>query len=112
MEEKEKSQIKEHNQSRRNFLKDSGLTVGSLIIGGAIGNFITRKPESVKTTTSTSVQPRHMIDHSDALQFFTRKEDFNTLSAAVECIFPEDEHGPGAIGLGAPYYIDKTLASP
>ena len=27
-------------------------------------------------------------------------------------IYPEDEHGPGAIKLGAPFFIDKQLASP
>lgn len=112
MEEKKKSQNEEHSQSRRTFLMNSGLTVGSLIIGGAIGNFIARKPDSATNTTSTSVQPQQVNNHSEAMQFFTRKEDFDTLSAAVECIFPEDEHGPGAIGLGVPYFIDKQLSSP
>src|SRR5699024_9946516 len=42
--------------------------------------------------------------------FFKRREDFETLSAATERIFPEDDNGPGAIELGVPYFIDKQLA--
>lgn len=42
--------------------------------------------------------------------FFSREEDFNTLKAATERIFPEDDHGPGAIKLSVPYFIDKQLA--
>jgi len=36
--------------------------------------------------------------------------EFNVLSQAVERIFPEDDLGPGAIGLGVPYFIDNQLA--
>src|SRR5690625_7213983 len=42
--------------------------------------------------------------------FFTRYEDFVVLEQATERIFPEDDNGPGAIGLGVPYFIDKQLA--
>lgn len=44
--------------------------------------------------------------------FFTRTEDFLVLEATVERIYPEDDNGPGAIGLGVPYFIDKQLAGP
>src|SRR5699024_7765809 len=42
--------------------------------------------------------------------YFTRKEDFDVLSAATERIFPKDENGPGAIDLGVRYFIDHQLA--
>lgn len=42
--------------------------------------------------------------------FFQRKDDFEILSAATEVIYPEDDNGPGAIGLGVPYFIDRQLA--
>lgn len=100
-----------HNQSRRNFLKNSGLTVGGLIVGGAIGRIISMKPNSTPTTTQP-VETHQMANYNEALQFFTRKEDFEALAAATEVIFPEDKNGLGAIGLGAPYYIDKQLATP
>src|SRR5699024_4246413 len=45
-----------------------------------------------------------------ALMYFTRKKDFDVLSAATERIFPKDENGPGAIDLGVPYFIDHQLA--
>lgn len=32
------------------------------------------------------------------------------MSQATERIFPEDDFGPGAIGLGVPYFIDNQLA--
>src|SRR5699024_3608570 len=37
----------------------------------------------------------------------SRGEDFETLSAATEVIYPEDDNGPGAIELGVPYFIDR-----
>lgn len=110
MSEKENQQI--HNQSRRNFLRSSGLTVGGLILGGAIGSIFGMKPGSTPTTSQPTDSHHMTTNHNEAMLFFTRKEDFETLQAATEVIFPEDEHGPGAIGLGAPYYIDKQLASP
>lgn len=100
-----------HNQARRNFLKNSGLTVGGIILGGAVGSMIGVKPNSTKTTTKP-METQQMADYSEAMLFFTRKEDFDALAAATEVIFPEDDNGPGAIGLGAAYYIDKQLASP
>src|SRR5690625_3860788 len=42
--------------------------------------------------------------------YFTRKKDFDVLSAATERIYPKDENGPGAIELGVPYFIDHQLA--
>nr|WP_269448161.1 gluconate 2-dehydrogenase subunit 3 family protein [Lentibacillus sp. JNUCC-1] len=46
----------------------------------------------------------------EARTFFSRSEDFRTLAAATERIYPEDDNGPGAIELGVPYFIDKQLA--
>ncbi|MEH7249487.1 gluconate 2-dehydrogenase subunit 3 family protein [Neobacillus niacini] len=108
MSETEKNQS--HSQSRRNFLRNSGIAVGGVILGGAVGSLIGMKPNS--TETSKPIESHPMADYSEAMLFFTRKEDFDTLAAATEVIFPEDENGPGAIGLGAAFYIDKQLASP
>ena len=105
--------------SRRNFIQGTGLAVGGLIIGGGIGGVIGAKmgkdsgsaPAPTKLENKAPKESVH-VNHSEAMQFFTRKEDFEVLAAATEVIFPEDEHGPGAIGLGVPYFIDKQLASP
>ncbi|WP_158591810.1 gluconate 2-dehydrogenase subunit 3 family protein [Oceanobacillus halophilus] len=104
--------------SRRNFIQGTGLTVGGFIIGGSIGAFINpnleESTEKVETVTEQPepAEPKEMPDYTEAMQFFTRKEDFEALAAATEVIFPEDDLGPGAIGLGAPYFIDKQLAGP
>lgn len=115
-EEEKNSPILEKVSTRRNFIKNSGLTVGGLVLGGAVGSLLGGKTETIMKTVTKTIEidpPVHeMVDYSEALQFFTRTEDFNALAAATEQIFPEDEHGPGAIKLGAPYYIDKQLASP
>ena len=101
--------------SRRHFVQGTGLAVGGLILGGGIGGYIGHtfgwkdEPAPKKEQTAPSAP---QVDYTEAMQFFKRKEDFQVLSAATECIFPEDEHGPGAIGLGVPYFIDKQLAGP
>lgn len=43
--------------------------------------------------------------------FFQTQTDFDTLSAACERIYPKDEEGEGAVGLGVPYFIDNQLAA-
>lgn len=101
------------DSSRRKFLRNSGIAVGGVaggaILGGLFGNPFKTEEEAVTTTTAP---PPQTANYSEAMQFFTRKEDFDTMAAAAEVIFPEDENGPGAIGLRAHYYVDKQLASP
>lgn len=112
-EQEKKSPILDKRSSRRTFIKNSGLTVGGLVLGGAIGSLIGK--DEIPTQQQQQVVSgvvHETNDYSEALQFFTRTEDFNALAAATEQIYPEDEHGPGAIKLGVPYYIDKQLASP
>ncbi|WP_391204523.1 gluconate 2-dehydrogenase subunit 3 family protein [Psychrobacillus sp. L4] len=96
--------------SRRNFLKNSGLVVGGLVVGGSIvGGLLTNNSETKKVNTNEKGAVK-TSNPQEALQFFTRHQDFLVLSAATEQIFPKDENGPGAIELGVPYYIDKQLA--
>ncbi|WJY26312.1 gluconate 2-dehydrogenase subunit 3 family protein [Sporosarcina trichiuri] len=94
--------------SRRTFLKNSGMVAGGVVGGSLLGGLFMndrkneKEKKEEKTETTTSFQ--------EARIFFTREEDFRALEAATECIFPEDHHGSGAIGLGVPYFIDKQLA--
>ncbi|WP_338448225.1 gluconate 2-dehydrogenase subunit 3 family protein [Niallia oryzisoli] len=95
--------------SRRKFLKNSGMVAGGVVAGSLFGGFIGNRFQTAPvTTTEKAVQPP--IDYQEARMFFKRKEDFEVLAKATEHIFPEDEIGPGAIGLGVPYFIDKQLA--
>src|SRR5699024_7447769 len=96
--------------SRRKFLKNTGYVAGGAIGGGLLGSLF-------GTNLLDTKQPKQKSDTGDnensfnrALMYFTRKKDFEVLSAATERIFPEDENGPGAIDLGGPYFIDHQLA--
>lgn len=94
--------------SRRTFIKNTGMVTGGVVGGSLLGGLLTNrfitKPESDSPGETTGQQLY------EARMFFSRKEDFAILSTATERIFPEDDQGPGAIGLGVPYFIDKQLA--
>ena len=108
--------------TRRKFIQGASLTVGGLIVGGGVGGLIganlrskTESPapgEEIPEPAPPASEETDQVDRSEAMIFFTRKEDFQVMAAATECIFPEDELGPGAIKLGVPFYIDRQLASP
>lgn len=102
----------EKKSSRRTFLKNSGLAVGGLIVGGSLGSLFTKRNEVEVPVEGGTDTPTGHVDYTESLQFFRRKTDFNAISAAMEAIYPEDSNGPGAIKLGAPYFLDKQLAGP
>lgn len=98
------------NPSRRKFIKNSGIAaggvVGGTLLGGYFGDYFNTEEKSKtqkEDNTAAFLETR---------SFFKRKEDFDVLNHAVECIFPEDDNGPGAIKLGVPNFIDKQLAGP
>ncbi|USG65506.1 gluconate 2-dehydrogenase subunit 3 family protein [Brevibacillus ruminantium] len=89
--------------SRRKFLKNSGLVLGGLVVGGVAGSLLkTKAPPAPQAAPAAP-------DFNQALMYFT-PEQFRVVEAATERIFPEDEHGPGAKTLGAAYFIDHQLA--
>lgn len=91
--------------SRRKFIKNTGILAGGVVGGTVLGGLFTTQFQSepeVKQQDTTLQEAR---------VFFSREEDFKTLSAATERLFPEDENGPGAIELAVPYFIDKQLNS-
>jgi gluconate 2-dehydrogenase gamma chain len=102
--------------SRRKFLVNAGYAIGGAIVGGAIGSLIRRSPQPAApgqpspTPTgggsSTAAEPKN---YNRALMFFTQ-EQFATVNAATERIFPADDNGPGAQALGVAYFIDHQLA--
>lgn len=92
--------------SRRTFLKNTGLVAGGVVGGSLLGGLLTNQMQKPETKTQTEQMSGGL---QDARMFFSRKEDFDVLSAATERIFPEDDLGPGAIALGVPYFIDKQL---
>lgn len=104
-EKKEKGQ---EGLSRRNFIKNTGMVAGGVVGGSLFGGLLTRQFQTDPDTDTDHEKTNQSLQ--EARMFFSRKEDFDILSAATESIFPEDDQGPGAIELGVPYFIDKQLA--
>lgn len=98
---------KTNGMSRRNFLKSSGLVAGGLVGGSLFGGLLTSQLQKGETEDKNKPAPEQIFE---ARTFFSRNEDFDLLSAATERIFPEDKHGPGAIALGVPYFIDRQCS--
>lgn len=97
----------EKQSTRREFLKKSGYVTGGVVGGGVLGGLI---GSQFWQSEDASTSPATAQKHDQALQYFTDKENFQVLEQATERIFPEDDNGPGAIGLGVGYYIDHQLA--
>jgi len=111
MSDKEKSNLEEKKvtkNSRRTFLKNSGLTIGGLVVGGAVGGLLGRTDTDSDVKTETEQTPA--ANPNVALMFFY-PDEYETTMAAAERIFPEDDLGPGAKELNAAIYIDHQLAS-
>jgi len=98
--------------SRRDFLKTTGIATGTVLGSGLIGGLIGYKVKKEPTGPGENLGQGapHESVNTRGLMFFTNNNQFKVLSAAVERIFPEDDLGPGAIGLGVPYFIDNQLA--
>jgi len=111
-EHENKDPLLEKRTSRRSFLKNSGLTVGGLIVGGAVGTLIGRESDGTTTTENPKQAPAEQGtgNANAALMFFTPNQ-FDITNAAVERIFPTDDNGPGAKELLVAYFIDHQLAS-
>lgn len=92
--------------SRRQFLKSSGLVAGGVVGGSLFGGLLTNQFQKKELLT----EKQDFVNLQEARMFFSRREDFEILSAATERIFPKNDNGPGAIELGIPYFIDKQLA--
>lgn len=103
---------KEKNFSRRDFLKTSGIATGALIGGGVIGGLIgaNTKQEGAAPAETSPAGGQEGSMSTKGLQFFKNDAEFQILSQATERIFPEDDLGPGAIGLSVPFFIDNQLA--
>ncbi|MDE4084376.1 gluconate 2-dehydrogenase subunit 3 family protein [Planococcus maritimus] len=95
--------------TRREFLRNSGLTVGGVVLGGALGSLLGGKEQVA--THDVAPAPQLTVNPAEALQFFT-PDQYRLTQAAAERIYPKDDNGPGAMELNAAIYIDHQLASP
>src|SRR5690625_799431 len=83
------------------------MIIGGVAGGSVLGGLLTNQFQSYTETTDGK---NEQATPTEARMFFTRYEDFVVLEQATERIYPEDDNGPDAIGLGVPYFIDKQLA--
>ena len=97
--------------SRRKFIKNTGYVAGGAIGGGILTSLVGTTMWGGDQKTAPKDTSDGADSYNRALMYFRKRKDFNILSAATERIFPEDENGPGAIALAAPYFIDHQLAS-
>ncbi|MCM2999515.1 gluconate 2-dehydrogenase subunit 3 family protein [Paenibacillus sp. VMFN-D1] len=102
---------KEPDESRRKFLKASGMTLGGLVVGGVFGGVLTDSLEKNQAPKTAPADSKPEASLQDALMFFNQ-EQFKMTEAAAERIYPEDENGPGAKALGVAFFIDHQLAGP
>ncbi len=95
------------DNSRRRFMKNSGLVVGGVAGGSLLGGLLTNQFKSDKSAPVKTEDKK--VEFAEARLFFERYEDFVVLEQATERILPEGPSGPGAIELGVPYFIDKQM---
>lgn len=106
--DKQATEKKEFDSSRRRFLKNSGVAAGGVVSGGLLVSLLNNP---FKTEETSSDKNGKVETHpTEARMFFKRFEDFVVLEQVTERIYPKDDNGPGAIELGVPYFIDKQLA--
>lgn len=97
--------------SRRRFMKNTGMVVGGVAGGSILGGLFTREFGSNQSNNSNAPSSEAKSPSpARARLYFTRFSDFVVLEQATERIYPENDNGPGAIGLDVPYFIDKQLA--
>lgn len=95
-------QNKQADEVKRNaVVKKTGLFLGAFTIGSLLGSIL-----GIKTAKAPGCKCA-----SNERLFLKAEKEFAVLEQAVERIYPEDEHGPGAIQLGVPTFIDKQLAT-
>lgn len=102
------NQVNKKGTTRRDFLKNSGLTVGGVVLGGALGSLFGDNSQPTNSKTAPAA-PALTANPAEALMFFT-PEQYQLTQAAAERIYPKDENGPGAMELNAAIYIDHQLA--
>ncbi|KGR79452.1 gluconate 2-dehydrogenase subunit 3 family protein [Ureibacillus sinduriensis] len=99
--------------TRRTFMKNSGITVGGILLGWGVSELFGDDQKKGTSTETVDLSHTHAsgAHASEALLVFTL-EQYRVVEAAVERIFPEDELGPGAKSLGVAVYIDHQLNTP
>jgi gluconate 2-dehydrogenase gamma chain len=96
------------NTSRRNFLVRT--IAFAPIAAGVAGQAAAESRQSEDQHGSTPA-PNNPAASDYRPTFFTPVE-WAFINAACERLIPADEHGPGAVELGVPQYIDRQMGTP
>ncbi len=96
--------ILDKRSSRRTFIKNSGLTVGGVVLGGALGSLLG------KDSSMQLKKHGHSKDCFMNIALSTLQPSGYRYRRPSERIFPKDENGPGAKELLVAYYIDHQLS--
>src|SRR5262245_13379584 len=92
------------DQHRRAFLKSAAAMAPSLAIGSAPAQ--TSPPNDRTEGSAPAASTPAVADYKPG--FFTPAE-WAFVNAACDRLIPRDEHGPGAVELGVPQYIDRQM---
>jgi gluconate 2-dehydrogenase gamma chain len=101
--------------NRRDILKGSALLVPMMALSGpAALAEADPKPGAIPTGIAPGVRSAPAADHPTEASYqptyFTPAE-WAFVNAACARIIPEDEHGPGAVKLGVPQFIDRQMST-
>jgi gluconate 2-dehydrogenase gamma chain len=94
--------------NRRDFLAGA---IGLAPIMGIIPAHAAVQLPTSDVPQSSAPAPNHPAVSDYQPQFFTLAE-WAFVNAACARLIPADEHGPGAVELGVPQYIDRQLGTP
>jgi gluconate 2-dehydrogenase gamma chain len=94
--------------SRRAFLKGTLIAAPLAVLDSAHAQETPRKDDLRLSAPGVPNQPASDDYHP---AFFTAAE-WAFVRAAADRLIPKDEHGPGAVELGVPEYIDRQMLTP
>ena len=95
--------------SRRAFLWGTAAVAPAAVLGAELATAQTRPRRD--DLLASGPQPERLTQPHYRPSFFTEAE-WRFVCAAVDRLIPRDEHGPGALELGVPQYIDTALQGP
>jgi len=94
--------------TRRDFLAS---TIALAPMAGLVPARAAAQSPTGEQPQRTAPAPNHPAVADYRPQFFTPAE-WTFINAACARLIPADEHGPGAVELGVPQYIDRQLGTP
>jgi len=89
---------KNTGNNRRDFIRNVFVAAPAIALFGS-------QPSHVLAAEGTTPQPT--MDDYTPLYF--KKEEWAFISAAVDCLIPHDENGPGALETQVPVFIDRQM---